>query len=553
MAGILGLPDPGPDPSTVSLPTDLGPTIQGLLAQLRPSADVVNAANQRAKLDFFLGMMGAPIGREWAQIGQSGKEALADRDNYIKTQQALTAQNMQLVMPLLQFAQNQQFAKQMQNILNGGQASPNIPTQPGPPAAFQQPGGAQALMSGAIGGAMPAQSQLPTQVPAPSAMSPQQAQFNALNKLNLQGMMLGRPDMASAINAAFPQPTALRPNAAAIDRFGNIVTPPMPIPPSGSRFDPSTGAFVQVPNAERALALPKVTQELVERATTPQPGVLPGGGQGIVGTQLGAMGGANGPYSFLNNLTGSVPVTATTGNAPAGPVQTKLSPEQEENSKALGEQAASYREAQNQSLNALAQLKEMQGSLKYFTPGPTLPFRAGVAGYAQEVPGVGRVVANALVPNSQQALPAIAALEKLSVGLTAEQSKVFGSREGQQVIGMIKSAMPNAAQVPGAPQVILDAQTGVHQWIVDKTNAALQWQQDPAHHGSLAGFSEAWNSAHPVSSYVNLRAIENLAKGTPTQGAPQSSTNAPRSIVRTGTYQGRRVVQYSDGTVAPAQ
>src|SRR6185312_14547188 len=128
------------DSGLLSMPTDLGAQRQGLLSQFQPSPDVINAANKRAQLDFFLGLLGAPKGGEFQRVGDSGRAALQDRDNYIKTQQTLAAQNLQLAMPLLQLAQRQQLSKSMADILNGGGAQAT--TQNGPPASFQQPGGA---------------------------------------------------------------------------------------------------------------------------------------------------------------------------------------------------------------------------------------------------------------------------------------------------------------------------------------------------------------------------------------------------------------------------
>ncbi|MGN6589883.1 MAG: hypothetical protein ACTHKE_06305, partial [Sphingomicrobium sp.] len=299
--------------------------------------------------------------------------------------------------------------------------------------------------------------------------------FDALNNANIMGMALGMPDMAPAINAKYPAPTALRPGAAAIDRFGNVINP-NPAAPQGTYFDPRQGKYVRVPNSNAEFAQSEAIPKAVGLAyQNPEPTVSAAGNQELPpGNRLTQMFG-NGTLPYGAPNPGGTPATPTAPPAatPVAPSRVlKLGPEQTKNAEALGEEAADYRKAVSQSSNAMAQLNEVADSLKYFTPGPTLPARAALAGYAQEVPGIGRSIANTLVPNSQSALPAIAAMEKIGVGLTAEQSKVFGSREGQQVIGMIKSAMPNAAMVPGAPQVIIDAQKGLHQWVIDKGNAA---------------------------------------------------------------------------------
>jgi hypothetical protein len=156
-----------------------------------------------------------------------------------------------------------------------------------------------------------------------------------------------------------------------------------------------------------------------------------------------------------------------------------------------------------------------------FTPGPTMPLRSGIASYAQEVPGVGRMVADALVPNSAQALPAIAAVKKLAVEMTAEQSKVFGSREGQQVIGMIRSALPSIESVPGAPQIIMQSLGGLNKYHTDTEQALAAWKADPTHNGSIEGFQEAWNKTNPPANYVPMDKLTAIVGGS------SQSTAAP--------------------------
>lgn len=507
------------------LSPDLGAEIQGLLAQFQPSQAMQDQATRRELMAMGLAMLGARRGSELSTFGNAGLLGLQAHDDYIKNQQAMTAQNMQMVMPMLQLAQRQQYAKNLSDAF--GQAYQSTPVDTQLPAGSVGGSG----MGGGTAATFGPSSQ-PGPVTGPTANVPAYQANPAvrlkLAQLSAQGKALGMPDISGDVKLMFPDP--IRVNAGG--GVYNPITQQIAMTPKsvdGSlpvQGPDGSWAYQPVGNATSALAMPTVTKNLANLATQPQTGVLPGNGEGIVGTRLGALGGATGPYSFLNNVLAGPQAS----NAPAAqpqpraPVQTKLSPEQETNSKALGEQAADYRTAMDQSSKAIAQLDQISDTLNYFKPGPTLPMRAKIAGYAQELPGVGRTLADTLVPNSATALPAIAAMEKFSVGLTAEQSKVFGSREGQQVIGMIKSAMPNAEQVPGAPETIIEAQKGVHQWIVDKALAAQQWLRDPANHGSLNGFSEAWDQTHPVSSYVgNLPALANIAKGLPPSAPREAS------------------------------
>jgi len=516
-------------------PNNVLATAQGLLAQFQPSPELQAQAQKQAQLQFFLGLMGARKGSEYGTIGQSGINALQGYQTYLKDQQALRAQNMQSVIPLLGLLQKQQIMGQIGGALNDAQQPVGVNTT---------------LPAGAVGGngmgggtdAMFGPSSQPGPTAGPTVNMPayqaDPSMRQRLAKIGVQAKVAGI-DLAPDLNFMFPQPVRVNagggiydPGTGAINMTPKSVDGSLPVKGADGNWN-----YQQVGNAANALTFPTVAKNLANLATEPLKGVLPGGGEGIVGTGLSSLGGASGAFAPLNNIFGPQPGSPSA--SPAGlprlgaPVQTKLSPEQDKNSEALGEEGATYRTATTQSSKALGQLDELRGTLKYFTPGPMVPTLASLAGVAQSFGAPGRYVADKLIPNSATALPAIAAMEKIGVGLTAEQSKVFGSREGQQVIGMIKSAMANAAQVPGAPETIIDGQAGMHQWIVDKGLAARKWIADPANHGSLNGFSEQWDVSHPVSSYVNLRAIENIAKGLPPgspQAAPAPSTPAAPAV-----------------------
>lgn len=533
----------------LALPSDLAAQIQGLLAQFQPSEAQQAAARKQAIIAASLGLLGTQKGHEMQALGRSGLLGMETYGNTLENQQKLTAQNMQMAMPLIQMARQQAYADQFSKALNAP-----APTMNGPTAPFQAQGGADALMNGGASGQPAPTNSLPTQVPDQAAA---QSQRDALANMNISGHLMGMPDMSGALKFKYPDPIALRPNAA-IYTPGQGISRTVPVAPPGFSYDFASNSFIPVSNGVQAEARAAAIPKAVGLAYDQQTGVLPGGGTGVVGNKLDTTF-PNGQYPFLQGLTTGTQSQpgAAPAPVPSAPVQTKLSPEQTKNSQALGDDLSSYREQVSKSSNALAQLDEISSALTYFKPGPTLPMRAKAAGYAQEIPLVGRSLADSLVPNSAAALPAIAAMEKIGVGLTAEQSKVFGSREGQQVIGMIKSAMPNAEMVPGAPQIIVDAMKGAHQWSIDKGVAAQAWVKDPAHHGSLDGFSTVWDTTHPVSAYVkNLPALAAIARGMPPTAVDQPTVpqQAPgKTVVRTGTFNGQRVVQYSDGTVAPAQ
>jgi hypothetical protein len=128
--------------------------------------------------------------------------------------------------------------------------------------------------------------------------------------------------------------------------------------------------------------------------------------------------------------------------------------------------------------------------------------------------------------------------------------------------GLIKQSGPNVIYDPETNKAIIDIQLGGVQNLKDK-NAYREWYLEK--NGKLLGADKAWND------YVekNPRFIKDPTSGqivpnpnrkewtdafgvggdTQQQGAPAQSGSAAKTIVRTGTINGRKVNQYSDGSV----
>jgi len=209
----------------------------------------------------------------------------------------------------------------------------------------------------------------------------------------------------------------------------------------------------------------------------------------------------------------------------------------------------------------------MQKHMADFTPGPTLPKRADIANYLQEVPGVGSTLANLLVSNSKVALPSIQAFTKLSVNMVAAQAKVFGSREAVQIVDMVKSALPNVGMVPGAPETIMNFMRGMNAYTKATEGALAAWKQ--GHNNSAQGFQEYWHATNPPTNFIPpdvWSGMQKLSGGAalppsvsqamPSQAMPaqpQQGQPAAKTVVRTGTLNGKRVVQFSDGTISFTQ
>jgi hypothetical protein len=297
-----------------------------------------------------------------------------------------------------------------------------------------------------------------------------------------------------------------------------------------------TWATIPVQGALAATAQNEATQKAVGLSLTPVEGIIPGTAKkGLVGNQLDAiLQGRQPPYGALAPYGPTTQAAIDSGKVVAGPngkltvappVQTALSPEETAHSTDLAEYEKAVKSTATAASKQDATLTQMDNLMKYFKPDPTLPFRADMAGYVQGIPGVGRPIANALVSNSATALPAIQAFQKLGVQMTGAQLKDgFGTREAAQIIGMVSRAIPNAGQVPGAPETILKFMHGINQWGHDQEQALAAWKADPAHGNSSEGFETFWNKEHPVSSYVPpLTVLDDLAAGKPPGSTPAAA------------------------------
>jgi hypothetical protein len=118
------------------------------------------------------------------------------------------------------------------------------------------------------------------------------------------------------------------------------------------------------------------------------------------------------------------------------------------------------------------------------------------------------------VSNSEQTLPAIKILDKLSTVMTGMQLKEgYGTREAAQIINMVRSSYPNAGQVPGAPEALLKFMDGMNQWTIDTQKGLAEWKS--THGNSAEGFPEAWNQSHPASSVPPLTLLQDISQGKP--------------------------------------
>jgi len=138
-----------------------------------------------------------------------------------------------------------------------------------------------------------------------------------------------------------------------------------------------------------------------------------------------------------------------------------------------------------------------------------------------------------LVPNSKTALPAIQAFNKLGVQMVAQQAKVFGSREAVQIVEMVRSAIPNAGMVEGAPQTIISFMEGMNKYATDAEKALAVYKKQ--NNGSAVGFQEYLHQALPVESYIPKEtwlSMQKLAAGQSIAPSAAPAVSAPPGAVQ---------------------
>ena len=531
LSGLLGQFDPS--------------MIQQFAAQFAPQQSDKDAARTASLLAAAAGVFG---GHGLAQGLSGGLLGLSQYPQQVREQQQIRGQQLSQGLQLYQAMRQQAVMNAMLQGMAGQQpgaagAAPAPQTQPGPDATFQTPGGASGAFQSALGSG-PAPITLPTQIPAPASVAPpppnKAAMRNLLAGLNAANVAGGGKDMSAALGFAFPNPIPLRPGAGALDPTTGNVTP-NPAPPPGYYYDAPTNSFKPVAGGQQAIATAAATPAAVSLAMQPQTGIIPGTSQtGIVGSVLNSLfPSGNLPYGAPNpNGAAGTPPSQGTPTGAIAPVQTALSPEEQAHSAELAEFEKNINSAGTSASKQGATYAALQQAL---TPlagktGPTLPARAQAAALAQDVlpSGVGKFAADMLTGgNSEQVLPAVTMLDKLTTGLAGLQLKEgFGTREAAQIIEMVKSAYPNASQVPGAPEAILGYMQGIRKWAGDTQQAMATWKSAPAGAvqgfdavknappGSIDGFPEAWNAEHPASSYVPPLGILGAIKDKKDVSAP---------------------------------
>lgn len=572
-----------------AIPSDYG-DINSLLAQFQPSQADKDQALKMAKLQFFLGMMGARQGSVFQDVANSGINASNNYQKTIQLEQAQRNQNIQAVTPLIQLAQRQQLGKQISDIMNGAQQP--VTSLTGPAQPFQQTGGAAGAMNAGVTGQGNT-----TALPTSQNIPAYQADPNMRQKLAQVGVL-------AKVNA----------NLDLSPEFKFMMPDPVRVNQGGGVYNPATGQVMMVPKVGEG-SVP-VQQGDGSFISQPVPGALPGI-QAAAAAQSGGEASGKLPYTFQrvpNGLGGettmpsdmamsllrgqsqsppgaaSAPSAGSTASPASGltdaaqaaanaPVPRSFGPGttpspdvmeyRNKRASELAENMSQYVTEGRGATEANAVLQDIKSQVQSFTPGAMVGAGSKVA----------EILVGAGVPEnspfvqwfSRGAVGAVQASDKDTLLLQTAMTKSLGSREAAQVFMNLLKANPSSGMTPQGIAKVIDFIQGQNNWKIQRMSDALDWTNSPLNKtGTLEGFDNWYNTNKPPTKFIGhlsgtMNPVDQAARGrgygvqvgngvaTPNapQGSPQPAPQpSGKTVVRTGTFNGKRVVQYSDGTVS---
>ena len=236
---------------------------------------------------------------------------------------------------------------------------------------------------------------------------------------------------------------------------------------------------------------------------TPAPPATPGA--------PAAVGAAGGPPA---TTAPNPAATAGGAPAPAAPPQAApgvtiggvpvMTPEQEQISKAYGDQAAENVAAANKAPDILGRVQVLRSAANTFSDstyggmGPTAPDRLAMASkFADLANQFGVTVSKSL----QDMISSGQIIGKEQGQLTAELVRQLGSREASQIYTATQNYTPGVTMSRGGYNAIVSSIEQGAQRDIDKAAFQDRWLADPSHHNSVGGMVTAFNEAHPIETY----------------------------------------------------
>lgn len=224
--------------------------LQEMGAQFGPNAADKESAKWAGLLSLGAALMGARRGRESEAIGQGLLGGFQAQQGYLDKATQDRGRNIAQALQLQQLATKDQFGKELSRIL--GQPD----TTQGQPSSFQIPGGATGAFNAAMGNS-PQPTTLPTQVPNVNKRQD-------LARLSMMNRASGGPGFSADINAMYPNPIAVAEGGMLFDPATGA-SRPNPKAAPGSFYDPTTNSMRPVQNYNELNAAAVSAEERARR------------------------------------------------------------------------------------------------------------------------------------------------------------------------------------------------------------------------------------------------------------------------------------------------
>jgi ornithine carbamoyltransferase len=196
----------------------------------------------------------------------------------------------------------------------------------------------------------------------------------------------------------------------------------------------------------------------------------------------------------------------------------------------------------------------MTDAVKQFNTGMGQDERLQLARAAIAV-GVRKDVA-AKIADGDPAAMQIFHKHSVQMAFEAARQQMGGVPRSVQEIQYQLAANPSLGLEPRANKVIMDYMDAVSAFQEQKQRSKDQWLAD--HNNSLRGFEGNFNNTHDINDFNKSFDAAHPTTGRTSGGIignnGSANSAAQKTVVRYGTdSNGKRVAQFSDGTIGPAQ
>jgi len=276
------------------------------------------------------------------------------------------------------------------------------------------------------------------------------------------------------------------------------------------------------------------------------------------------------PEAFANGVTDFAQTSQKSTSAPdGGPL---MSPEEKLQMEAdiarrnkpgleyatnTAKNMADYEKSLNDRVSAggdlMMRIAESRDTLQKFQAGGGTEFRTDLAKIAQGF-GAPQKMVDKIAGGDLSAAQEFQKLAATQAMETLKQSLGQGGRITQAEFKVFQHNNPNLDTDPNAIEKVYNFATKVYERDKAEQDALNQYKSSP--NADISSFPNWWATQSQKLGYVEPKQVTGEAKGTSPKASPMlakesqaAPANAAPKIMRTGTHNGRKVIQYSDGSI----